>query len=407
MDFRYGIHTIELFHRLSKKSFNKVFQHLKSLHFGKLYPDATYHSDKGIEKYICTSYCSRGVVLYLFKQKRSKNKASKNIACSIRFRLNPHTLLHGKYSPKKVFTAKENQLNSFDNRMTGLLREIGLDCEFEQLTLSRIDCCLDYFPESQKWVDEALRVIRRSPYMKQYKLCTFGKGFPNHKEKNAHSWRICCKTTTLTVYDKMFQLMEEDLLEQYDAPMLRFEVSRSGAKFKRGLSDEVKGSNKEILKTVMNESEKTIHSYKELQRYSEKYKIPPEQDQCGSYGFQKVKFCKLHNYIYKEQKNSKFSSAPYCSFYVSPREMYMLLLNLVILYAICVNAEIYFCMVWNARGSLQSISHLYACKIASLASGFDYFSSCLRANAKAGEPPLLMVLRLYGGKKRCQMRPMM
>ena len=55
--------------------------------------------------------------------------------------------------------------------------------------------------------------------------------------------------------------MEEDLLEQYDAPMLRFEVSRSGAKFKRGLSDEVKGSNKEILKTVMNESEKTIHSY--------------------------------------------------------------------------------------------------------------------------------------------------
>ena len=261
MDFRYGIHTIELFHRLSKKSFNKVFQHLKSLNFGKLYPDATYHSDKGIEKYICTSYCGQGVVLYLYKQKRSKNKTKKNLASFIHFRLNPHTLLRGEYSPKKVFTAKENQLKSLDNRMTGLLCEIGLDCEFEQLTLSRIDCCLDYFPESQKWVDEALRVIRRSPYMKQYKLCTFGKGFPNHKEKNAHSWRICCKTTTLTVYDKMFQLMEEDLLEQYDAPMLRFEVSRSGAKFKHGLSDEVKGSNKEILKTVMNESEKTIHSY--------------------------------------------------------------------------------------------------------------------------------------------------
>lgn len=407
MDFRYGIHTIELFHRLSKKSFNKVFQHLKSLNFGKLYPDATYHSDKGIEKYICTSYCGHGVILYLYKQKRSKNKTSKNITCSIRFRLNPHTLLHGKYSPKEVFHAEEKQLNSLDKEMTKLLHKIGLNCNFEQLTLSRIDCCLDYFPDSQDWVDEALRVVRRSPYMKKYELCTFDKTFSNHKKKNAHSWRICCKTTTLTVYDKTFQLMEEDLLEQYDAPMLRFEVSRSGAKFKRGLSDEVKGSNKEILKTVMNESEKTIHSYKELQRYSEKYKIPPEQDQCGSYGFQKVKFCKLHNYIYKEQKNSKFSSAPYCSFYVSPREMYMLLLNLVILYAICVNAEIYFCMVWNARGSLQSISHLYACKIASLASGFDYFSSCLRANIKVGEPPLLMVLRLYGGKKRCQMRPMM
>ena len=261
MDFRYSIHTIELFHRLSQKSFNKVFQHLKSLHFDKLYPDATYHSESGMTKYICTSYCGQGVALYLYKQKRSKNKASKNIACSIRFRLNPHTLLHGRYSPKKVFTATEKQLKTLDREMTELLHKIGLDREFEQLTLSRIDCCLDYFPESQKWVDEALRVIRCSPYMKQYKLCTFGKEFPNHKEKNAHSWCICCKTTTLTVYDKTFQLMEEDLLEQYDAPMLRFEVSRSGAKFKRGLSEQVKGSNKKILKTVMNESEKTIHSY--------------------------------------------------------------------------------------------------------------------------------------------------
>ena len=264
MDFRYGIHTIELFHRLSKKSFNKVFQHLKSMNSGSLYPDTTYHSDKGIEKYICTSYCGQGVVLYLYKQKRSKNKTSKNITCSIRFRLNPHTLLHGEYLPKKVFQAKEKQLNSLDKEMTKLLHKIGLNCDFEQLTLSRIDCCLDYFPDSQDWVDEALRVVRRSPYMKKYELCTFDKTFSKHKKKNAHSWRICCKTTALTVYDKTFQLMEEELLENYDAPMLRFEVSRSGAKFKRGLSEQVKGINKKILKTVMDESEDTIRSYMEM-----------------------------------------------------------------------------------------------------------------------------------------------
>ena len=246
---------------MSQKSFNKVFQHLKSLNFGKLYPDTTYHSEKGLTKYICTSYCGQGTVLYLYQQVRSKNKTKKNHAPFIHFRLNPHTLLHEEYSPKKVFHAEDEQLNSLDKEMTKLLHKIGLNCDFEQLTLSRIDCCLDYFPDSQDWVDEALRVVRRSPYMKKYELCTFDKTFSNHKKKNAHSWRIYYKTTTLTVYDKTFQLMEEDLLEQYDAPMLRFEVSRSGAKFKRGLSDEVKGSNKEILKTVMNESEKTIHSY--------------------------------------------------------------------------------------------------------------------------------------------------
>lgn len=264
MDFRYGIHTIELFHRMSKKDFNKVFQHLKSVNSGSFYPDTTYHSEKGLTKYIGTSYCGQGVVLYLYQQVRSKNKTKKNHAPFIHFRLNPHTLLHEEYSPKKVFHAEDKQLKLLDKEMTKLLHEIGLNCEFEQLTLSRIDCCLDYFPNSQDWVDEALRVVRRSPYMKKYELCTFDKTFSNHKKKNAHSWRICCKTTTLTVYDKTFQLMEEDLLEDYDAPMLRFEVSRSGAKFKRGLSEQVKGSNKKILKTVMDESEDTIHSYMEM-----------------------------------------------------------------------------------------------------------------------------------------------
>ena len=264
MDFRYGIHTIELFHRMSKKDFNKVFQHLKSVNSGSFYPDTTYHSEKGLTKYIGTSYCGQGVVLYLYQQVRSKNKTKKNHAPFIHFRLNPHTLLHEEYSPKKVFHAEDKQLKLLDKEMTKLLHEIGLNCEFEQLTLSRIDCCLDYFPNSQDWVDEALRVVRRSPYMKKYELCTFDKTFSNHKKKNAHSWRICCKTATLTVYDKTFQLMEEDLLEDYDAPMLRFEVSRSGAKFKRGLSEQVKGSNKKILKTVMDESEDTIHSYMEM-----------------------------------------------------------------------------------------------------------------------------------------------
>lgn len=43
-------------------------------------------------------------------------------------------------------------------------------------------------------------------------------------------------------------------------------------------------------------------SKKELQHYSEKYKILPKQDQCGNYDLRKVRFFKLHNFVYKEQK---------------------------------------------------------------------------------------------------------
>ena len=79
MDSRYGIHTIELFHRVSKKDFNKVFHSLKSMNSGNFYPDTTYHSEKGLTKYICTSYCGQGIVLYLYQQVRSKNKTKKNL----------------------------------------------------------------------------------------------------------------------------------------------------------------------------------------------------------------------------------------------------------------------------------------------------------------------------------------
>ena len=104
---RYGIHTIELFHRVSKKDFNKVFHSLKSLNSGNFYPDTTYHSDKGMTKYICTSYCNQGVVLYLYQQVRSKNKTKKNHAPFIHFRLKSahfaasESMCQRKYSKRK------------------------------------------------------------------------------------------------------------------------------------------------------------------------------------------------------------------------------------------------------------------------------------------------------------------
>ena len=107
MDFRYGIHTIELFHRVSKKDFNKVFHSLKSLNSGSFYPDTTYHSEKGLTKYICTSYCGQGVVLYLYQQVRSKNKIRKitpplYISVSIRTLCCTENIRPRRYSTRKM-----------------------------------------------------------------------------------------------------------------------------------------------------------------------------------------------------------------------------------------------------------------------------------------------------------------
>ena len=48
----------------------------------------------------------------------------------------------------------------------------------------------------------------------------------------------------------------------------------------------------------------------ELQRYSGKYNIAPQEDQYGNWGFRKVLVRKLHNFIYKEQRSQTNPSAP-------------------------------------------------------------------------------------------------
>ena len=47
-----------------------------------------------------------------------------------------------------------------------------------------------------------------------------------------------------------------------------------------------------------------------LQFYANKYGIQPQEDQYGNWGFRKVLIRKLHNFIYKEQKNGKSGAAP-------------------------------------------------------------------------------------------------
>ena len=160
MKTRYGIHTIQMTMQLSKKQYNKTFKTLSQKKGdGVFYMDTNYQSDAGVEKHICTYFCNRGVVLYLYVQKKDKNKTKQNISCFLQFRINPLTLIEGRYSPKEVLQAKVKKLRKLESCMNDLLLELGLDKTFEQLKLSRIDCCLDCF-----------RKVRNTS-MRYYALC--------------------------------------------------------------------------------------------------------------------------------------------------------------------------------------------------------------------------------------------
>ena len=46
----------------------------------------------------------------------------------------------------------------------------------------------------------------------------------------------------------------------------------------------------------------------ELQRYSKKYNVLPQEDLYGNWGYRKVLVRKLHNFIYKEQRSKQYDS---------------------------------------------------------------------------------------------------
>lgn len=46
-----------------------------------------------------------------------------------------------------------------------------------------------------------------------------------------------------------------------------------------------------------------------LRHYADKYSVQPQEDQYGNWGFRKVLVRKLHNFIYKEQRDYPNASA--------------------------------------------------------------------------------------------------
>lgn len=151
--------------------------------------------------------------------------------------VNPVVLLGGGYAD--LFTATDETMRMLSDNINALLSQIGSSDSFEDLCLSRIDCTMDVSMPSQESIDELIRCVQQTKLRVGYERESFNNKFRNYREKNKHSFRARCNDVCLTIYDKSFQLQEEEIMRPENIPpnRLRIEAAFYNGSLQRILND--------------------------------------------------------------------------------------------------------------------------------------------------------------------------
>lgn len=142
-------------------------------------------------------------------------------------RVNPR-LACEDYNYIGIFNCTEENIKTAKNRIDELLSMVCSPYLFDELTFSRIDFCVNIQLNDPLLSDQYMRCIRKCFVPKSFHRDRFTPDEWNYKEKNKQSFRASQKESVFTIYDKVFQLGQEHLLQSNQhcpAALIRFEVS--------------------------------------------------------------------------------------------------------------------------------------------------------------------------------------
>ena len=148
--------------------------------------------------------------------------------------VNPSILLGGTYADLCDITAVnfEYCAATIDEVLAQL--KIRLTCD--KLILSRIDCTVDIEFPSDTEIMEYILCLKRTKLADAYKLDEFDPANDaRNRERNLHSFRASCNDISLTVYDKSYQLADQELMPENEIPpnRLRIEAAFENRSFQR------------------------------------------------------------------------------------------------------------------------------------------------------------------------------
>ena len=213
----YGIHTLEM--SMTKLKYSQVQRvNRRFAEQGKLTP--LRESRDGIAKSYIFPDSVPGLSIRTYQSESHSNGLS--------LKINPKTVLSGKYCPIELFTPTEKSSRKLVRRTMDVLEEIGLedlnDSEIteDRLSLSQLDLTINLYFDNKTDLQELIRLFCKSRVPAHFKRIKGGGYF------------CCCNgSVTIKAYSKIQELQDKGHCpEAYkDLNILRFEVSLKRDKF--------------------------------------------------------------------------------------------------------------------------------------------------------------------------------
>lgn len=219
----FSIHTFELSMQLSKSDWHNCKE---QLYAKQRESDETFiYADKSCKGlHICTKYADAGIRIRL----EHIGSKKENLKYFVRMVVNPRKLIYPQSGYLGILPPEEDSIELLEKAFRHLFRGSPFEKDIHRYYLTRVDLCTNIRCDNKCVFRELVRLLRKTATPKKYE-----RRFYQHKDKkkanqyNKHYIRISCDLQELVIYDKTYQLNENDLIVAYEglpSGVLRIEV---------------------------------------------------------------------------------------------------------------------------------------------------------------------------------------
>ncbi len=251
----FSIHTFELSRQVTPGGYYSIKDNLYSQQ--KKFEDKVWIYADEYGNHICTLYKKYGIRIKL------EHNHSKDVdTYFIRIVVNPRKLIDPESSYIGILPPEESSIEQLEKAFEKLFKKTVFENDINDYQLTRVDLCTNIRCDNKKLFRELIRVLRKLPTPPKYSREKY-----KHKNKkkankyNKHYLRFHCGTHELIIYDKTYQMQDNNLVISYEEMpkgVLRFEVHCERAYLRDVEKKSGEPSTVELLWQLMQESEERI-----------------------------------------------------------------------------------------------------------------------------------------------------
>ena len=222
----FSIHTFELSQKLTKKQYHQMKDKLYRLQEQSEGGQWIYQEKKGLHH--CIRFCKYGIRTISFEHTKSEEQFD---LYYLRMIVNPRLLIEPGCSYLGILPPEKSSIKKLQKAFKKLFEDTVFDNDINHYYLSRLDLCTNIRCDNNCLFRELVRVLRKLPTPPKYERKFYEHGGKRGKKEvnkyNKHYLRFSCGTHELVIYDKTYQIREENLIVDYEElpkGVIRFEV---------------------------------------------------------------------------------------------------------------------------------------------------------------------------------------